>query len=225
MINVLISSCARPELLEQSFQSFNENVSTTHRLRFFLLEDVVDDKERARKGWDWIWQHELWFDENYESKRKLGYEYAFSEIFKLAYSKNENFTPYFFRLEDDVKFVKPIYLDSMIDVMENEDRLCQYILRRQNHKIVGVDGKDDRMQSNFLYNDFFSIATGLYNFHKTKQILRQSVRCHESSVLTPNMKREGLLSAVNGKDNNDIDYIHVGEELGFDKGKYDPAKL
>ena len=55
VIDVLINSCARPDVLEISINTFLKKIKTDkHKFRYVLLEDVVTDKCRQEESHRWI---------------------------------------------------------------------------------------------------------------------------------------------------------------------------
>ena len=53
-LDVLLNSCARPDVLDISVRSFQKHIKTKHKLRYVILEDKVDDEKRQRAGIKWI---------------------------------------------------------------------------------------------------------------------------------------------------------------------------
>ena len=51
IIDVLLSSCARPDVLDVSVKSFLDKVKThKHSFRWVILEDYVEDSTEGSKG-------------------------------------------------------------------------------------------------------------------------------------------------------------------------------
>lgn len=215
MIDVAISSCARPDILETSVESFLTHIKSRGEFRLILCEDKVEDPKRQEAGRKWIEDHSHYFDQIIYSDKRLTYVYCFSEILKYMES------PYFFRLEDDVTFFEDIDVDEIIEFME-ESSVSQTIFRREIHNLTNpVEVKYISNRKTELV-DFYSIATGVFNLNWTERIIGMSGtgECHESSVLTPAMLKLGAKSSVI----YGVDNVHalnsIGDDLGYIKGSW-----
>lgn len=214
-MDVLISSCARIDILEQAINTFLMYVKYKYGFRFVICEDKVDDNIRQKVGKKWIEDHKHLFDEIIYSNKKLTYVYCFSEILKYAIS------PYFFRLEDDVVFYEDIEVDTLIEFMvENKNMLAQIIFVREKHNLINPVEVDNKTERKIQLVDFYSIATGVFNLELTKKIvgLSGTNQCHESGILTPAMKKLGMKSSVVYGINNVYALYNIGDSLGYKKG-------
>lgn len=218
-IDVLISSCARPDILDACIKSFIKHAKSKLGFRLVICEDLVSDPERQKLGAKWISNHKFFFDKIIFSKTKLTYVFCFSEILKYAKSK------YFIRLEDDVEFFEEIDCDKIIDCLKRNENICQFIFRRQNMKLHpqwSCSNISDCGTRKLYSSDFCSIASGVYNTKLIRQIVDYSGtnKCHESKVLTPSMKalnfKGGVIEGLNSKEA--IQY--VGDNLGYKKGSW-----
>ena len=216
MIDVAISSCARPKILSKSVYSFLDKVKSKEKLRLIICEDKMDDPERIRIGREWIESNKDLFDEIIYSEKRLTYVFCFTEI--LKYVKSD----YFFRLEDDVVFDQDIDIDDIIDFMKTKEKLSQLIFKRSLHNIVNPRKIDSGFNRKIVHQDFCSIATGVYNTKLIRDIVNYSGtgECHESSVLTPSMKKLDLQSGVVFGVNRDEAINYLGDDPNLKKGAY-----
>lgn len=202
VIDVGVSSCARPKLLEVALRSFHANIRTNHELRVIILEDVVDDQSRQREGEKWFLNNYMLFDDLRYSFRKLTYVYCYRDLLAHIVS------PVFFRLEDDVKFNGPFDIDTWINCLLYSNDICQIVMRRDNH--IKPSG------------GFCSIATGLHHTQRMTDVVlngSEDGACHESKILTPSMNKLGYKSIVSGAIGHP-EYVHIGKKLGCNKGNY-----
>jgi len=218
-IDVLISSCARPDVLDVCVKSFIKHAKSEFGFRLVICEDLVSNSDRQELGAEWIENHKSFFDKIIFSKTQLTYVFCFSEILKDAESE------YFIRLEDDVEFFEELDCDKIIDCLKQNENICQFMFRRQNMKLhpqwscshIGNCGTRKLYSS-----DFCSIASGVYNTQLIRQIVDYSGtnECHESGVLTPSMKalnlKGGVIEGLSSKEA--IQY--VGDNLGYKKGSW-----
>ena len=93
-IDVLINSCARPDVMEVSLQTFLKNVKTNnHIFRYVILADYVESSDRRSLGLKWIENNKHMFDEVVIQTIKLGPTFFFGPVVKTCTSD------YFFHLE------------------------------------------------------------------------------------------------------------------------------
>lgn len=217
IVDVLINSCARPDVLAISVRSFQKYIKTTHELRYIILEDKVDDERRQNKGVEWIVKNKNLFYEIHFSKKKLGPGFFFAPIVKLCK------TDFFFHLEDDNEFTKDINIDPLIEVMKNNQYIAEVVLRRgvndrRNHpKNVIIDGMK------FTEMDIFSVATGVFNTKNVKCIIDKAGwnrQLREVWVLGPIAHELGFKKYTWGFNKNKPQYIHAGPKKGYRKGSW-----
>ena len=217
-IDVAISSCARPDVLEPSVQSFLKHIVSEHDFRLVLVEDQVEDAKRQAIGHAWLEANKHLFDQLVYASKRLTYVYCFSEIMHYLSS------PVFFRLEDDVLFTESLHIDPLIAHLESQPALAQLVFARNKHNVVPPKGSVPSHVNGheLLPNDFYSIATGLFKLDWTQRIVNHSGtgQCHESGVLTPAMRTLGAQSAVVLGTQNRQCYRHVGDDLGYVKGSW-----
>ena len=125
-IDVAISSCARPDVLEPSVQSFLKHIVSEHDFRLVLVEDQVEDAKRQAIGHAWLEANKHLFDQLVYANKRLTYVYCFSEIMHYLSS------PVFFRLEDDVLFTESLHIDPLIAHLEAQPALLDAFGTRVN---------------------------------------------------------------------------------------------
>lgn len=212
-IDILINSCARPDIMDVSLKTFRERVKTTYPLRYVLLEDCVNDHKRQALGREWIDSQEL--DEVVYAEKKMGPGKFFAPVVALCKSD------FFFHLEDDNKFVADVYLDPIIEFMKNNDEVVEVILSRGNHpsKVLGKELMLDLVPLTEL--KLFSVATGVFNTTMVKKIIDSlgwNIKLHEAALLTPAANTLGLKRFLLG--HKEQHYIHVGEVENYRKGAW-----
>lgn len=212
VIDVLINSCARPDLLGVSFRSFKKHVKTDYELRYVLLEDIVDDNSRQVLGRRWIEAQNL--DKVVYADKKMGMDRFFAPVVALCESD------YFFHLEDDNEFITDFYIDPVIDLMKKQDDIVEVILNRGN-KGQNV-GKRVVVES-VPVTEFmlFSVATGIFNTKQVKKVIDQlgwDSTLHEAGSLTPAANISKLKRYILG--HGEQHYVHVGAAKKYRKGKW-----
>jgi hypothetical protein len=217
IIDVLINSCARPDVLENSIFSFKKYIKTIHNFRYVILEDKVDNRERQQLGRNWINDHKYLFDEIHYSHKRMGPGFFFAPIVELCKSE------YFFHLEDDNLFFKDIFIDPIIDIMKVNNNILEVILRR---------GKTDKRNNpkNIKINDLeltefdlFSVSTGIFNTKLVNDVLDKTGRTtqlREVHILKPASIELGVKKYTLGYNTNDVDYKHVGIDKNYRKGAW-----
>jgi len=217
IINVLINSCARPDILETSITTFRKYIKTSHTLKYIILEDKVHDIERQKLGRNWLEKNKDLFDEIHYSERRLGPGFFFAPIVKLCN------TEFFFHLEDDNRFFMDIEIDPLINIMKKYNNILEIILRRgktdpRNNPIEFViDGLD------LTEFDLFSVATGIFNTSLVRIVLSKigwKKQLREVQVLTPVSKELNLKKYTLGFNNDFKHYDHVGPKKGYRKGEW-----
>ncbi len=212
IIDVLVNSCARPDILNVSFNTFRDRIKTSHQLRYVMLEDKVESHERQMEGLKWIKEHKDSFDEVIFSDKRLGPGFFFAPIVDLCTSS------YFFHLEDDNEFLVDVNIDPIIDMMENNKDVVEVILNR-NNGTKGTILEKDGLSLSELY--IFSVATGVFNTNLTRNIIDSigwQEQLHEVGTLTPTSETLGYKRFVLADGNKH--YKHVGATKGYRKGKW-----
>lgn len=215
ILDVLVNSCARPDILEVSLRTFKERVKTSHTLRYVLVEDKVENEERQRSGAEWIEKHRHMFDSVLCLEKKAGPGYWWAPTVRLSGSD------FHFHLEDDTEFIVDLDIDPVIEVMKANSEIIEVVLSRgdlpkghEPRKVVVDDLALTEM-------DFFSVANGLFNTKLVKLMIESigwEKRMHEKATLTPISREMGFRKFALGHDTQH--YIHVGEKLGYRKGSY-----
>jgi len=213
-VDVVITSCARPEMLERTVVSFMDNVKFSGNLRTILIEDFVEDEDRRVAGRAWIEANASMFDEVLVMRENVG-------PYKQFQNAASNVTaPYMFKLDDDAEFVKEIDLDAMVRVMAEDGTLAQLILRRKGH--VEVNPETEIVAGcEVVVHDFYSISFGIHRMIDVRRLFGElgwDCEAHETGVLTPAAARMGMRCGIFG--NDESHYRHVGGEMGFDKGRW-----
>ena len=212
-IDVLINSCARPDVLETSIKTFKKHIKTSHALRYVILEDKVNNKVRQKAGIKWLAKHKNLFDEIHFAKKKMGPGFFFAPVVKLCK------TDYFFHLEDDNEFIVDVNIDPIIDVMQNDNYMAEVILRRgktdkrNNPKKVVINGLE------LTEFDLFSVATGVFNTRLVRKVIDEAGwqrQLREVQVLGRISKELNLKKYTLGYDV--LHYNHVGPKKGYRKG-------
>lgn len=217
MIDVAISSCARPDILENAVKTFLKHAKSKEGFRLVICEDKVDDPKRQETGRNWIENNKDLFDEIIYSDTKLTYVYCFSEILKHISS------PYFFRLEDDVVFHEDIDVDKIIEFMKaNDGFISQVIFKRMKHNFPNPVDVENSTGRKIRTTTSYSIATGVFNLEWTNKIvgLSGTGQCHESGILMPAMHKLGAKSSVLYGDSTEYALDCVGDSLGYKKGSW-----
>jgi len=221
-LDVLINSCARPDVLEASINTFKKYIKTKHNLRYVILEDKVEDYNRQNISKEWIEKNKNLFDEIIFSEKKLGPGFFFAPIVKLCK------TDFFFHLEDDNEFIFEIDIDPIIEVMQkNSNNMVEVIFRRgktdeRNHPTnIIIDGLE------LTLFDIFSVATGLFNTNLVKKVIDKAgwkTQLREVQVLGRLSIEMNLKKYTLGFNENKPHYKHVGPSKGYRKGAWKDEK-
>lgn len=216
-LDVLVNSCARPDIMDISMSSFFKHIKTKHKLRFVLMEDKVDDEERQKAGLEWINKNRHIFDEVHFAEKKMGPGKYFAPTVKLCKSD------YFFHLEDDNQFIADIDIDPLLDFLVNNQNAVEIIFRRgptdpRNHPTnCVVDGIElTRM-------DILSNSAGVFNALHIKRIIDEigwKSHLNESKLLGPTAEKFGLSRYTLGFNESGPNYIHLSKKRGYRKGEW-----
>jgi len=222
IIDIAISSCARPDMMEVAMNSFMDNIVTSHKLRFVLLEDMVEDAARQEEGRKWLRKNKSMFDKIYYAKKQLTNVYALTEL--MQYIKS----PVFFRQEDDVIYLKKIELDPLIELMLRHDEIAQIQWKRSVANARDVyEGKDVVIDGIPLTSfRMYSSTTGLYNRDWTLRIMAKA-----KNKWSPCQKKSNPAMMKLRGDNHSLAYyfgameemphaMHLGKQMGYGKGKW-----
>jgi len=212
-IDVLINSCARPDVLDKSFSTFKQKIKTSHKFRYVLLEDVVENKERQRLGRQWIEEHNDSFDDIVYADKRMGPGFFFAPIVSRCKSD------YFFHLEDDNEFIVEIDTDPIFDLMRSDNNIVEIMLNRGPIRRENNLGRIRLSGQELTKLGLFSVATGIFNTSHTKRIIEDigwEERLNEFGSLTPTAEKFGLKRFVLG--HGAQHYKHVGEIKRYKKG-------
>jgi hypothetical protein len=221
-IDVLISSCARIDILEESILSFKENIHSKHNFRYVLIEDNVENKTRQGMGKKWIDENSSLFDQVHYLEEKAGPGVFWLEALKRCESD------YHFHLEDDNKFLTKVNIDPIIDVLQKNKDIVEVVLGRG--KIPGSQKPKKELINGVKLTeiDFFSMATGVYNTRLVKRIIDElgwDKRPHELGTLTPKSRELGFRKFILGHSSSFIGhkidhYAHLSKMHGYAKGSW-----
>lgn len=218
IIDVVINSCARPDLLEQSILSFRDKVKTyKHKFRYKIVEDYVEDSKRRYLGRKWIIDNYDLFDEVTFLNSKAGFGYHWQQAVKLVN------TDYHIHLEDDQLFILDVNVDPLIDVLvNNSDNFLEIVLRRSiNQNRPESNPREYKLNNvTLIETDFMSDSIGIYNTKLVNKLLDYVGRenqLHEAKVLTPATKKLGLRKFVLGP-KDEVHYTHVGQKKEYRHG-------
>lgn len=212
-IDVIINSCARPDIMNVSLMTFKERIKSKHEFRYVILEDKVENELRQAYGREWINNNE--FDEIHFAEKKMGPGFFFGPAMALGQSD------YIFHLEDDNEFIVDINIDPILDIMRNDDYIVEIMLSRGKIRPSNNLGKETINGLELTKFDLFSVATGLFNTKRVKQLIDKigwGKQLHEAGTLTPMSNELGLKKYVLGY--NEQHYVHVGAKKGYKKGAW-----
>lgn len=216
VIDILCNSCARPDLLEQSVYSTQENiVSSVHTFRWVIVEDLVNDESRRRLGREWIESHSYLFDEIVFSETPAVVGMYWQKVLKLCKS------PIHIHAEDDTKYLQKINIDLIVDfLITNGDVIstifCRGKINPKNDlgKVILEDIKLTKLR-------LMSNSVGIFNTRLVNNLL-DSVGwdkvMRENKVLTPACDKLGYRRYVLGHDKQH--YIHAGQDKKYRKGNW-----
>jgi len=215
-IDVLINSCARPDMLETSVLTFQKRItSDIYKFNYVLLEDFVGNENRRLIGRKWIDEHSYLFDEIVFCEKKMGMDLFFAPLIKLGNSE------IFFHLEDDNEFIVDLNIDDIVKLMLDSEDIVEIILNRdiRNRSYIGAELEINNVR---LLEFFpFSVATGFFKKELMVKLLDKAgwnSVLHESKLLTPLSNIFGFKKFILG--HGEQHYIHIGEKLGFRKGSW-----
>ncbi len=216
IIDVLINSCARPDVLEISIFSFMKMVKTNkHEFRYIIVEDKVKNEKRQKLGREWIKKNSLLFDKIIFLNEISGPGYWWAKTIKYCTSK------FHLHLEDDNKFIKKVNIDPMIELLEKYKNFIEICFSRGNLKkdlLPKKLVKDDILLTEI---NTMSVASGVFNTNLVKQLISSigwDQKMNEFLTLTPMTNKMGFRKFILGHD--DKHYIHLGETLNYRKGAW-----
>lgn len=225
IIDVAVSSCARPDVLADSLDGFLNKIKTKdHEYRFVIVEDKVDDPRRQEEGMKFIESRKGLFNQIIYSNVKLGLENYMKPFKDIIKSK------LFIHLQDDERFLVEINIDPIIRLMEKfYFEIIQIVFNKgivsNDHQplrtflsYMDSDGKQKNMPLTQV--DFFSCSTGIKNTSLFNNLLRHigNKPLHEIQVLTPASRELGYKKYV--LDHDKLHYLHMGNRFGYQKGSW-----
>jgi GT2 family glycosyltransferase len=213
-IDVIVTSCARPDILEVSLNTFMSRVKTNeHEFRYVLVEDKVDSEARQKEGAKWIEKNRKLFDKVVFLKKKAGPGFWYAKNIEHCESK------YHFHLEDDNKFIVDVNIDPIIKVLQKHDDIVQIMCSRGKINPINNPSKLTIDGVKLTEFDLYSVATGVFNTKNVKAIIDKlgwDSQLHEAGTLMPASKELKLRKFVLGHDKTH--YVHVGAQKGYKKG-------
>ena len=215
-IDVLINSCARPDILETSIDTFMKMVkSNNHTFRYVIVEDKVDNEKRQKLGKEFIMDNSFLFDKIVFLDEKAGPGYWWAKTIKLCRSC------FHIHLEDDNEFIKKINIDPIISIMKSHNDIIEIIFSRG--EIEKNLYPKETMVGNVALTEFesMSVASGLFNTVLVKQmanLIGWDKKMNEFSTLHPMANKLGFRRFFLG--HNDKHYTHLGQKLNYRKGKW-----
>jgi hypothetical protein len=139
-IDVIVPSSSRFYCLKPVYESLQKNLSYSGELRFILHEDIIVT-EPSKKLIEWAQGK---FD-IIKAEPRIGFGPSVSWLWNQVISK------YFLYWEDDYELVKPLDLDVVVNLMDNNSNINQIAfhkrpIKRERHwfikKEVCIDGID-----------------------------------------------------------------------------------
>ena len=220
IIDVMINSCARIDLLERSLESFNKYVhSEEHTFRRVLIEDKVDNERRRQLGIDWIIKNKHEFDKIVLLPEKAGVGFWWQKTMEYCES------PYHIHVEDDNEYLTEVNIDAIIDTMERHSNIINIAfsrgpIRKENN--LGQEIVDGLALTKFR---LMSVAAGVFNTNNVNVLLDKvgwENKIHEAGTLTPASEKLKFRKYVLGHGTKH--YAHVGEAKEYRKGGWIDGK-
>lgn len=209
-VQIAVSSCARPRFLEKCLESFHRNLIVPSWVNFELIicEDYVEDPRRRAEGREWIEENSEQFSRIKYLDKNAGFGFHVPPLL------DEITSEFFFRLEDDHYFIKPVDLGLLLEMIREDKKAISIILRRDHHQFDIFDRTTEALGHPATRVALFSDSIGMHNTEKFKVLLNKagSVQLHERQVLTPLKKKLGYNSYVLGaRKYQSPHYIHLGK--------------
>jgi len=122
IIDVMIDSGSRPEILKETLPTIIDNLVFSGKLRWMFHEAIIN-KEKSEENIEWIKSLNM-FDV-IEVNEPVGQAISIGNILEHCKSK------YLFHIEDDYIIKRNIDLDVMWDIIENANDVNQLIFHRR----------------------------------------------------------------------------------------------
>lgn len=217
-IDVAINSCGRIDLLEKDITSFKENIVTKHKLRFILLEDLIEDVNRMRERDVWLGENYKLFDKIIFSEKKLGVMYGLTELLE-----NHIKSDIFIRNEDDNCYVRRIDIDPLIKLFQDHDDIAKIQWKRSGHAPKSFKGEECEIDGIPLINiKIYGNCAGIFSRKwALKMIDKTDGRWSPpKKVAWPAMKALGGKNYFYGRIRDLPTCIHMGKLMDYVKGSY-----
>jgi len=216
IIDIICSSCARQDLLEQSIYSTRENIiSNTHTFRWVIVEDLVNDVERRKLGRDWIESHSNLFDEIVFSDIFCGIGFYWQKGLKLCKS------PIHIRAEDDTQYLHKINIDPIVDFLINSDDVISVLFYRKDSDIKHNLKKVILNNLKLTEYKLMSKSVGILKTQLVNNLVDYvgwGNYLHEAGTLTPGCDQLNYKRYVLG--HGSANYIHAGQDKKYRKGNW-----
>ena len=215
IIDVIVTSCARPDVLSVAVNTFQEKIKTRHTLKYIILEDKVKDPERQSLGRAWIEGNKNLFDEIIYSDVMMGPYGFWQPTVKLCS------TDYILHVEDDAEFIIDLYVDKALEFMKKNDDVAEIVFRRDIMTPKNIGNFLELNGVKLTKYKMFSIASGLYNTKLLKKILDVvgwDSEMHEAGILLPAANKLDLRRYI--LDHGKVHYVHVGGQKNYVKGNW-----
>lgn len=123
MIDILITSSSRPDLLCKTIETMQQKIKYSGSFRWLLHEDVLDNNKSAQvKHYA---KYSRQFDVIVASDPSVGLGQSIYMMF--PYIKSD----IFFRTDDDWEYVREIDLDPIISIFEHHEKVNQIIFNKR----------------------------------------------------------------------------------------------
>jgi glycosyltransferase involved in cell wall biosynthesis/GT2 family glycosyltransferase len=205
----VIMSCGRPDYLKRSLDSVLKNIDfgdyEVHRL---LIDDWPDTDTKEIE--DLISKYNI--DEYIQHEHNVGLSGVWNKIWDMDLSKYS----YILHQEDDVLLLRPIHIQSWIDVLTHREKTCSAVLLRQpwyKGDMPPMAKDSDAIIGNFRveYNHLvFSPMFTLYEPWVAKENYTNRDSLNEGLIMR-HLEAEGY-KVADMKDSNGENLIeHIGE--------------
>lgn len=152
MIDVILTSCGRFDLLERTLESFHRH--NTYPIREF---HIYDDSG-----------FEKWNDKQHEAVERIEQTYShvtfhagdkrIGQIEAMCYLMQFVTTPYYFTCEDDWHFTESGFIEDSMAVLEEHPEILQCWLRSKSdtngHPVISFNGKCSLMSTKYEWKGF-----------------------------------------------------------------------
>jgi len=200
-LTVVITSAGRKEYLKKTIDSLKKNLLYPRNKIFWC---IIDDFPEDKKTREYI--STLDFDLKLLNKKNKGHGYSLNRI----YSKIK--TEFIFHCQDDWKFLKPIPINKMMNIMRREQFLGQLILNRKEEYSSKPILKKDYAE----YPAWFSFNPHLTIIHLFRKHYPFPLKDTEP-IWTKKMRENKYASGIFGYNEGDVYITHLGKTKKVDR--------